>query len=276
MRAESIFDAARNVLSATSPNEKVAAAHRMSEFWQQNKILSTAARCKTNNDAPPDFPGRPNKPELVSPRSLKRRRLGSIQGRIALLHAIAHIEFNAINLAADMVARFSMNERIENNQRSSFISDSVQVCDDEARHFSMLQRRLEELDCSYGALPAHDGLWEAAISTKNDIAARLVIAPMVLEARGLDVTPKMIENLIKFNDQRSADILTIIYNEEIAHVAAGVNWFKYICALENRTENAYFRALLKDHFKGSLKPPFNIEARDLAGLERSFYEPEYA
>ena len=276
MKPFSVLDAARHVLRAADPHEKTTAAANLFAYWNENKSEPIEKLKSSTQQSLPDYPGRPENPKLVDPRNLKRRRLGSIEGRAALLHAIAHIEFNAINLAADMVARFSMDDRLEDAQRHDFIADWVQVCNDEARHFLLIESRLIELGSHYGELPAHDGLWEAAVSTKDDIAARLVIAPMVLEARGLDVTPKMIENLLKFGDKPSADILTIIYNEEIAHVAAGVQWFKYLCSRENRDDNAYFKALLASHFKGSLKPPFNIEARNLAGLKRSFYEPEYA
>lgn len=223
----------------------------------------------------PKCPGRPDRPELINPRDVKRRRLGSAEGRISLLHAIAHIEFNAINLAADMVARFAMDRRIQDEKRIEFVSGWVLVCSDEARHFAMIGDWLEGLGSVYGDLPAHNGLWEAAISTMGDLAARLVIAPMVLEARGLDVTPTMIDNLQKAGDDQSAAILTTIYNEEIAHVAAGVRWFRHICEQENRCENSYFQALLATHFKGNLKPPFNIDARNLAGLPRSYYEPQF-
>jgi uncharacterized ferritin-like protein (DUF455 family) len=199
------------------PADKIAAAYQMFDRWQNKELCLPKLGADTALAPLPDSPGRPDRPELVNPRDVKRRRLGSIEGRISLLHAIAHIEFNAINLAADMVARFSMDPRINDENRYQFVSDWVSVCNDEARHFSMIEERLIELGNSYGDLPAHNGLWEAAISTKDDLAARLVIAPMVLEARGLDVTPKMIENLRKSGDGISADILTTIYNEEIAN-----------------------------------------------------------
>lgn len=220
----------------------------------------------------PVQPGRPLTPQLVDPHSLKRRRLGSVHGRVALLHAIAHIEFNAIDLAADMVARYMHDPHIPNDKRAEFTSDWIGVCDDEARHFTLIQDRLTEMGSFYGDLQAHNGLWEAAVSTMNDLAARLVIAPMVLEARGLDVTPTMIEKLKNVNDKKSAGILQIIYEEEIGHVAAGVKWFSHICKKENQNKETYFKQLVHTHFKGQLKPPFNVEARALAGLSPSFYQ----
>lgn len=255
------------------PTDKVASAHKMATEWKSGNlsvgVVDPALLSFT-------FPGRPDRPELVHPKDVKRRRLGSIEGRFSLMHAIAHIEFNAINLAADMLVRFANDARIDDSERSKFISDWVGVCDDEARHFTMIEDRLNQLGGTYGDLPAHDGLWDAAISTANDLAARLVIAPMVLEARGLDVTPNMIEKLTKAGDNKSAKILSTIYNEEIAHVAAGSRWFGYICKSEKRNSVEYFKMLLNAHFKGTLKPPFNIAARDSAGLLQAFYDPELA
>lgn len=270
MSTPSVIDAAKAVLEAGIPSAKCAAAHELSISWKRGELHIVAAKTELSN-----IPGRPDAPDLVNPRDLKRRRLGTVEGRISLMHAIAHIEFNAINLAADIVARFALNPLISDTNRAAFIDDWVQVCDDEARHFSLVEARLKSLGSSYGALPAHDGLWEAAISTKDDLAARLVIAPMVLEARGLDVTPKMIENLRNVSDHESADILTIILNDEVAHVAAGARWFQYVCEKEKRQETPYFKALLETHFKGSLKPPFNVDARDQAGIPRAFYQKEH-
>lgn len=263
-----ITQAACQVLRAQSPEEKTRLAHAMAEDWRAG-ILS--AKRSPEDDVPPTQPGCPDAPQLVDMYQVKRRRLGSIEGRCALLHSIAHIEFNAINLAADMVARYAHDTRIEDDQRHAFISDWVGVCNDEARHFNMINTRLEELGSFYGANTAHNGLWEAAISTMNDLAARLVIAPMVLEARGLDVTPNMIQKLKNVNDIESADILKIIYEDEIGHVAAGTNWFSYICTRENREMAPYFKAMVEQHFSGKIKPPFNEEARNLAGLTPSLY-----
>jgi len=257
-----------SVLTAISTDDKVLAAHNMASQWHDehmNISISSALNV-------PCTPGRPAKPELVAPTDVKRRRLGSLAGRQSLLHAIAHIEFNAIDLAADMLARYGDSPRISDHCRKDFIADWVKVCDDEARHFTMIASRLDELGSYYGALPAHNGLWEAASSTSNDLAARLVIAPMVLEARGLDVTPGMIKKLVSVGDQTSADILGIIYDEEIPHVATGTRWFLHICKRENLNPEHTFKSLLQTHYKGTLKPPFNHEARTLAGMPNEFYQ----
>jgi len=212
-----------------------------------------------------DRPARPDAPTLVAPYLVKRRRLGTPAGRGALLHAVAHIEFNAIDLAADMIARFAGSPLLSDDERPAFISDWVCVCDDEARHFGLVCERLSALGMRYGDLPAHDGLWQAAEKTADDFTARLVIAPMVLEARGLDVTPAMISKLKTAGDDDSAAVLQVIYDDEIGHVAAGRKWYASVCKREKLDETETFHKKVRDYFHGLLKPPFNHAARDLAG-----------
>jgi len=258
---------ALSVLRADTPEAKVNAANYLAEHWKSGRL--TGERL----DAIPDRPGRPEKPLLVPPADVKRRRLGSVSGRAALLHAVAHIEFNAIDLAADMIARFTFNDQIEEKRRDKFIHDWIGVCHDEARHFGLITDRMGEMGMAYGDLPAHDGLWEAAMTTSHNFAARMAIAPMVLEARGLDVTPSMIEKLTGHGDVESASVLKIIYNDEIGHVAAGAFWFQVIAEKSGNDPETYFHKLVKEHFAGRLKPPFNIQARTLAGLKQGFYMP---
>jgi len=262
-----VFADARCVLLTANPREKAMAARRMRAQWLANKVMGSA------NDKPPDHPARSEKPQLVHPSEVPRRRLGSPQGRGALLHAVAHIELNAIDLAADMISRFAQHPQIADEDRADFISDWSLVCDDEARHFIMLADRLETLDLNYGDHPAHNGLWEAAHATRDNFAARIAIAPLVLEARGLDVTPGMIKRLEQVNDQESAALLKVIYEEEIAHVATGARWFQYLARQQSESPESYFHQLVRDYFKGQVKSPFNIAARTLAGLARSYYEP---
>ncbi len=216
-------------------------------------------------------PARPAKPVLVPPSGVAKRGLGTETGRAALLHAIAHIELNAIDLSADMVARFAHVPELQ-LVRDRFVDDWSKVCDDEARHFGMIQTRLRELGHEYGDFPAHDGLWNAARDTSHDIAARLAIAPLVLEARGLDVTPGMIKRLDSVGDKASADILRVIYHEEVAHVETGIRWFRHVSEFRNQAPISYFQNLVKTHFKGRVKPPFNVEARDRAQFPIDFYE----
>lgn len=216
---------------------------------------------------PPDRPARPVKPELRAPRDMpKRGKAGSEAGRIALLHALAHIELNAIDLACDIIARFVAQELPKH-----YFDDWVKVASEEGLHFSLLSKRLQELGSFYGQHPGHDGLWEAAQETAHDLLARLAIVPLVLEARGLDVTPTMIKNLRKADDIQSAEILERIYNDEIGHVAIGQRWFQYICAEQELEPKKTWQKLVKKHFKGSLKPPFNDKARQLAGVPMSYY-----
>lgn len=261
------FELALNVLVTADPIAKAEAAHVMARHWQDTGVLGDI--CDV-----PDRPNRPDQPKLVAPADVPRRRLGSLEGRIALLHAVAHIEFNAIDLAADMVCRFGHDALISDDDRRDFISNWISVCNDEARHFKMIADRLAALGTSYGALPAHDGLWEAAISTQDNLAARLAIAPMVLEARGLDVTPAMIDKLTGTGDLESAQILQVIYDEEIAHVGYGSKWFNYVAKKNGDSlPETYFHSLVRQYFKGHLKPPFNVKARDMAGLYEKFYKP---
>lgn len=255
------------VLKSGPPSAKLLAAKHLAKDWENSREIGIAI------DAMPDNPERPDKPPLVPPGNVKRRRLGTAAGRGALLHAVAHIEFNAIDLAADMIARFGHNPDIPDNDRDRFIGDWISVCHDEARHFELLQTRLAEFDMSYGDLPAHNGLWEAALKTKSNFAARLAIAPMVLEARGLDVTPGMIKKLTRVGDTDSVNILKIIYNEEIGHVAIGARWFQKLAQIRGHDPESWFHALVSDYFAGRLKPPFNVQARTLAGLKEGFYMP---
>ncbi len=205
---------------------------------------------------------------------MPRRRLSGEKGRVALLHAIAHIELNAIDLAWDMIARFAGDvAALDPSVLEAFVNDWVSVADDEARHFGLLADRLSDFGAAYGDLPAHDGLWDAARKTDGDILARLAIAPMVLEARGLDVTPDMVNKLTQFGDSDSAAALQIIYDEEIGHVAIGSKWFGWVCAKKKLAPERTFHDMVNRYFTGGLKPPFNANARQKAGLLPSFYLP---
>ena len=258
----SLSAAAVTVLTTADPAEKVRLTHRFAEDWREGRIGQVGSA------VPPDRPARPDRPELRLPRDMPpRRKGGSVAGRTALLHALAHIELNAIDLAWDIVARFG------SGLPKAFSDDWVQVADDEARHFDMLCGRLAELGSHYGALPAHDGLWQASQDTAHDLAARLAIVPLVLEARGLDVTPGMIESLRRVGDDVGADALQIIHDDEITHVAAGRRWFEHVCAERGVEPIPTWQHLVRTHFKGALKRPFNEASRTKAGFAAAFYEP---
>jgi uncharacterized ferritin-like protein (DUF455 family) len=218
---------------------------------------------------PPPHPARPDRPVLRPPKEMpKRRNFGSQAGRIALLHALAHIEFNAIDLGWDIIARFS-----DADLPRAFFDDWVGVAAEEAAHFGLLANRLGDFGARYGDLPAHDGLWEAAAATADDLLARLAVVPLVLEARGLDVTPEMIARLERVGDMPSAEILRRIYRDEIGHVAIGLRWFLHLCRARGLVPEEVFGDRVKRCFKGDLKPPFNREARAAAGFPPHYYEP---
>jgi len=252
--------ACRKVLLTADPTDKVMAARRGAREWRLGRLAH-------DFDAEmPDKPARPGQPILLPPTQMPKRRGGrSEKGRIAMLHALAHIEFSAIDLAFDMAGRFGAEFPRE------FVDDWMQVGADEAMHFALLERRLRRLGSHYGALPAHAGLWEAAEKTKDDALARLAIVPMVLEARGLDVTPAMIDRFTSQNDSHSANILKRIYTDEIRHVAAGTKWFESACRVRGLLTFETWKALVKSHFRGGLKGPFNGSARYKAGLTTEYY-----
>jgi uncharacterized ferritin-like protein (DUF455 family) len=197
-----------------------------------------------------------------------RRRPGTPEGRIALLHAVAHIELNAVDLHWDIVARFT-----DVPMPPGFYDDWVKAADEEAKHFNLVCDCLEAQGSHYGALPAHAGMWRAAEDTAQDLPGRLAVVPMVLEARGLDVTPGMIEVFRKAGDAGAVAALETIYAEEVAHVAYGSKWFHYLCGRAGTDPEEVFHALVRKYFHGTLKPPFNEEKRAEAGLPPTYYWP---
>ena len=248
------------MLLTASPHDKVRAARAAARAWRRG-ALSHAF-----DVAMPARPARPEVPLLLpANRMAKRGKAGSERSRIAMLHALAHIEFGAIDLAFDMAGRFGAG------LPRAFVDDWIGVGADEAMHFALIDRRLRALGSHYGALPAHDGLWEAAGETAHDLLARLAVVPMVLEARGLDVTPALIAAFERAGDMRSAAILGRIYRDEIRHVAAGTYWFGYACESRGFAAVPHWQDLIRTHFKGALKPPFNDSARGQAGLSREYY-----
>lgn len=257
---QSAAEAARAVLLAAEPLDKVKAARAAQRAWKRGALDHRF------DTAMPDRPARPARPELLAASAMpKRGRGGSERGRIAMLHALAHIEFAAIDLAFDLAGRFGARFP------RSFVDDWFSVGADEAMHFALLDRRLKALGSGYGALPAHDGLWEAAEETAHDPLARLAVVPMVLEARGLDVTPATVARFEAAGDARSAAILMRIYRDEIRHVRAGAFWFGFGCEAQRIAPVSHWQRLVRRHFRGAIKPPFNDSARDEAGLSRDYY-----
>ncbi len=259
--------AAVAVLCAAEPAAKVALSRAAAEGWRSGAIL------EVGHAVPPPRPARPARPLLCPPREMPRRAAtAGLKGRVALLHALAHIELNAIDLAWDLIARFTPDIGLAGLPRA-FYDDWVVVAREEAAHFELLAGRLAALGGAYGDLPAHDGLWQAAVETAGDLLARLAVVPLVLEARGLDVTPAMAARLEAAGDLESAAILETIYRDEIGHVAAGKRWFDWLCGQRGLDPAETWRALVRRHFKGRLKPPFNEAARAQAGLRAADYAP---
>ena len=250
------------ILASADPAAKVAASRALAAAWSEGAMAPGRA-------VAPPRPARPERPSLRPPKEMaKRRAFGSLAGRIALLHALAHIELNAIDLAWDLVSRFAGEELPR-----AFFDDWVEVAAEEAYHFELLAGRLAELGARYGDLPAHDGLWEAAAATADDLLARLAVVPLVLEARGLDVTPEMAARLERVGDAESAEILHRIYRDEIGHVATGLRWFDRLCVARGLSPEAVFHDRVRRFFKGELRPPFNHQARAVAGFPKPYYEP---
>ena len=255
-----LSQAIRAALLTADPRAKAMAARRVARDWRLDRLdFVFDARM-------PERPARPDAPQLLPPNQMPKRGRGqSDRARIALWHALAHIEFVSIDLALDMAGRFGAE------MGQAFVSDFLSVAADEAIHFALLARRLHEFGSHYGALPAHDGLWDAARETAHDVAARLAIVPMVLEARGLDVTPMTVERLRGQGDAKGVRILQRILDDEIRHVRIGANHFAAWCERHGAEQADLWKMLVKRHFRGAVKPPFNDSARLAAGLSRDLY-----
>jgi uncharacterized ferritin-like protein (DUF455 family) len=252
---ETLFASAEFCLGCTDVAQKLALTDATARAFAAGELDAASAI----GPKPIGVPGRPERPRLVSPRQLPHRGLGTADGRAALIHAVAHIEFNAINLAWDAVYRFR-------DLPPDYYRDWISVAVDEARHFRLLEARLRQLGHAYGDFDAHDGLWEMAVKTAGSCLERMALVPRVLEARGLDVTPAMIARLRVAGDLDSVAILEVILREEVAHVAAGSRWFAWCCAQAGLDHAETFASLLKRHGVGAIKGPLNAGARLAAGF----------
>jgi uncharacterized ferritin-like protein (DUF455 family) len=254
------------VLTTADGRRKTALGRAHAATWFAARAAGNAL--PVGNTRPPERPARPARPELLAPKDVPRRRPGSPAGRIALLHAVAHIELNAVDLHWDIIARFA-----DQPMPPGFYDDWVKAADEEAKHFNLICDCLEAMGSHYGALPAHAGMWRAAEDTATDLLGRLAVVPMVLEARGLDVTPGMIEVFARAGEAQALAALEVIYAEEVAHVAYGSKWFNWLCGRAGSDPKEVFHALVRRYFHGSLKPPFNEAKRADAGLPPDFYWP---
>lgn len=257
---------AEAVLRTKDGREKTALSHSYAARWFQSR--ADGAPLAIGSATPPDQPARPDAPALLSPRDMPKRKLGSVAGRQAMLHAVAHIELNAVDLHWDIIARFTDTE-----MPVGFYDDWVKSADEESKHFNMICDCLEASGSHYGALPAHAGMWRAAEDTAEDLLGRLAVVPMVLEARGLDVTPGMIDLFAKAGESAVVEALEVIYAEEVGHVAYGSKWFHFLCGRHNMDPKDVFHDLVRTYFHSHLKPPFNEEKRAEAGLPPDFYWP---
>ena len=257
MTPDCLYAALRLALDEREPEAKAARAIAVHEGLRSGALVVCA-------EAPPPSgeceAGRPDQPMLVAPRDVPTRGLGTPEGRAALLHAVAHIEFNAINLALDAAWRFR-------GMPADFYLDWTSVAADEARHFRLLRERLALLGFAYGDFPAHNGLWEMAEKSSGRCLARMALVPRLLEARGLDVTPGMIARFQALGDKASVDILQVILREEVGHVAIGTRWFEWCCAREGVEPGETFLSLLREVARGAIRGPFNVEARRAAGFD---------
>ncbi|MEL1251966.1 ferritin-like domain-containing protein [Aurantiacibacter gilvus] len=255
-----LSQAIRTALLTGDKRAKVKATRALVRNWRRGE-LATGFSAEM-----PDHPAWPEGLEVLSPGQMpKRGKGGSAKNRLALWHSLAHIEFVAIDLALDIVGRFG------GEMGKDFVADFLGVAADEAMHFAIIERHLASMGAQYGDLPVHAGLWQAAQETAHDVGARLAVVPMVLEARGLDVTPATLERVKAQGDSRGAAILQRILDDEIRHVAAGARHFAAFCRENGKTAEIHWKSLVKRHFRGVLKPPFNDSARLAAGLPREFY-----
>jgi len=253
---ENLFATAYDCIMTSSCMSKVQLTRALAKRWREGAKFSLVS------DGTPqliDIPGRPSRPNLVDPRNLPRRRFNNASGSAALLHAITHIEFNAINLALDAVYRFR-------DMPSDYYDDWLSVADDEARHFVLLKDRLQAIGFAYGDFDAHNGLWDMAVRTAHDVLVRMALVPRVMEARGLDVTPGMIKKLLSIGDLESADVLRIIMDEEIRHVEIGSRWFHHVCDQRRKPREQTYIDLMQQYAKGKVKPPLHRQARLAAGF----------
>ncbi|SAK79365.1 hypothetical protein AWB80_04905 [Caballeronia pedi] len=260
--SEAEICARRAALAILREREPATKAARARALFDAVRAEPTRIDPQATLEEPGDLPGRPARPELVEPSSLKRRSMQSDAGRAVLLHALAHIEFNAINLALDAVWRFPSMSR-------EFYLDWLKVAAEEAYHFSLLSARLAEFGHAYGDFPAHDGLWEMAQRTRDDVLARMALVPRTLEARGLDASPPIRKRLAQAGDHASAAILDVILRDEIGHVLIGNHWFRFLCDGANLDPHATYERLAAQYHAPKLRGPFNFEARREAGFDEA-------
>ncbi len=267
-----------HVLNTSDPEHKIELTTHLFSLFATREQSSTPMELGAGIVAAPDEPPRENLREVKPGQMPKAGKGGSLKSRITILHALANIEQWAIDLALDICVRFAKFQTTatadsgSQNLPRTFYYDWLKVANDEAKHFSLLRARLEELGSHFGALPVHHGLWESATMTAHDLRARISVIALVHEARGLDINPLTIEKFRVAGDTESVDVMTIIHNDEITHVTTGHRWLTWICQLEGTDPVQVFRTNVQKHFRGAVKGPFNTDARQQAGMDRRYYE----
>ncbi|XP_021828651.1 uncharacterized protein LOC110769060 [Prunus avium] len=259
--ASSLAELGALVLSTSDPLAKSKLSHLAFSRWHLENL--PIGSCE-----PPPRPARPLKPQLVSPKEIPAPKNSGLPLNAYMLHNLAHVELNAIDLAWDTVVRFSP---FSETLGEGFFADFAHVADDESRHFAWCSQRLAELGFNYGDMPAHNLLWRECEKSSENVAARLAVIPLVQEARGLDAGPRLVQKLVGFGDLRTSDIVARIADEEVAHVAVGVHWFVDVCQKMDCTPSSAFKDLLKE-YNVELRGPFNYSARDEAGIPRDWYD----
>lgn len=253
-----LYQVVEEALLESDPSRKCDRVAKLTALWHCGDLPKN----QNSSILPIDEPGRPELPRLIDPRNLGKRTTANESGRLALVHAFTHIEFNAVNIALDAVYRFRQ-------MPDQFVRDWLLVASEEAKHFSLLSQYLSDQGSCYGAFDAHNGLWDMVCKTRNDVLHRMALVPRVMEARGLDVTPGMIERFNNIGDQRAVEILKVIYTDEVGHVRIGNHWFHYLCEQRGLNSAKIFRELIEIYMQGKLRGPFNWPARLQAGFEES-------
>jgi uncharacterized ferritin-like protein (DUF455 family) len=260
--SNNFFSCCKKIILLTNVGEKCQASKQLYHEWHNSSLDNLYP---TTSVTPIPIPGRPAKPNLVPPLAVPKRKLGSAEGHARLIHALAHIEFNAINLALDACYRFQ-------HMPQEYYQNWLQVTVDEVYHFELLDQHLLSLGYSYGCFDAHNGLWDMAVKTDSDVLLRMALVPRVLEARGIDAVPEMQKKIAAIGDSRGVEILEIIYRDEIKHVQYGDKWFKYICQARGLNHEATFLHLLQKYNAPKIRGAFNRVDRKKAGF--SYYELE--
>ncbi|KAI1412796.1 DUF455-domain-containing protein [Hypoxylon sp. FL1857] len=275
----SLCDWCVHILNTSNPEHKIELTTHLFSLFATREQTSSPMQIGAGTITPPQEPPRQDLTQVKPGQMPKAGKGGNLKSRIMMLHALANIEQWAIDLAIDIMVRFasfqttaSGEDNIPQPLPRTFFYDWLKVANDEAKHFSLLRARLEELGSHFGALPVHHGLWESATRTSHDLRARISVIALVHEARGLDVNPLTIEKFRNAEDDESVDVLNIIHNDEITHVTTGHRWLTWICQQEGTDPVQVFRSNVQKHFKGAVKGPFNAEARQQAGMDKSYYE----